>query len=78
MVVRTFQSDTFSHEPYFDDRGAEGYAQPLTERVQPHSRPIVSYYFPKGVGEHHYGVCRCAVYCTNFGVPTAAHRIGTR
>lgn len=23
---------------------------------KPHSRPIVSYYFPKGVGEHHYGV----------------------
>ena len=28
----------------------------LTENSQPHSRPIVSYYFPKGVGEHHYGV----------------------
>jgi hypothetical protein len=28
----------------------------LTERSKPHSRPIVSYYFPKGVGEHHYGV----------------------
>lgn len=23
---------------------------------QPHSRPIVSYYFPKGVGDYHYGV----------------------
>ncbi|KAI0046916.1 hypothetical protein FA95DRAFT_1300781 [Auriscalpium vulgare] len=22
---------------------------------KPHSRPIVSYYFPEGVGEHHYG-----------------------
>jgi hypothetical protein len=28
----------------------------LTESSKPHSRPIVSYYFPKGVGEHHYGV----------------------
>ena len=26
--------------------------------LQPHSRPIVSYYFPKSVGEHHYGVRR--------------------
>ena len=25
--------------------------------LQPHSRPIVSYYFPKGVGGQHYGVC---------------------
>jgi hypothetical protein len=24
--------------------------------LKPHSRPVVSYYFPKGVGEHHYGV----------------------
>ena len=24
--------------------------------VQPHSRPIVSYYFPEGVGGFHYGV----------------------
>lgn len=23
---------------------------------QPHSKPIVSYYAPKGVGEHHFGV----------------------
>jgi len=24
--------------------------------LQSHSRPVVSYYFPKGVGEYHYGV----------------------
>jgi hypothetical protein len=33
MVVRAYQDHTFSHEAYFDDRGADGYAQPLTERV---------------------------------------------
>lgn len=25
---------------------------------QPHSKPIVSYYAPKGVGEHHFGVSK--------------------
>lgn len=54
------------------DRGQHGTAQPITERInvsalrykigntyislQPHSRPIVSYYFPKGIGPQHYGV----------------------
>ncbi|KAJ4494610.1 hypothetical protein C8J55DRAFT_497107 [Lentinula edodes] len=48
-------SDTFSSSPYFNDRGLNGTAQPIIERIHPHSRPIVSYYFPKGVGAHHYG-----------------------
>ncbi|KAI0737972.1 histone deacetylase, partial [Daedaleopsis nitida] len=56
-MVRSSQatSHTFSTSPYFDDRGPHGYAEPITERVNPHSRPIVSYYFPKGVGAQHYG-----------------------
>ncbi|EGN96361.1 hypothetical protein SERLA73DRAFT_170752 [Serpula lacrymans var. lacrymans S7.3] len=54
-MVRTAQATTFSSSPFFDDRGSHGIAQPITEFVNPHSRPIVSYYFPKGVGEHHYG-----------------------
>jgi len=54
-MVRASQSTTFSSSAYFDDRGPHGTAQPITERVNPHSRPIVSYFFPKGVGEHHYG-----------------------
>ncbi|KAH9989751.1 hypothetical protein BJV77DRAFT_1015752 [Russula vinacea] len=53
--MRKYETYTFSAAKFFADRGAEGVAQPLTERVNPHSRPIVSYYFPKGVGEHHYG-----------------------
>lgn len=54
-MVRSFQQATFSNSAYFDDRGEHGVAVPITTRVNPHSRPIVSYYFPKGVGEHHYG-----------------------
>ncbi|KAI0927875.1 transcriptional activator that enhances pseudohyphal growth [Taiwanofungus camphoratus] len=54
-MVRTSQATTFSSSPYFDDRGPYGFAEPITERVNPHSRPIVSYYFPKGVGAQHYG-----------------------
>ncbi|KAL0576264.1 histone deacetylase [Marasmius crinis-equi] len=48
-------STTFSSSPYFFDRGPYGAAQPITERIHPHSRPIVSYYYPKHVGSHHYG-----------------------
>ncbi|KAF7294589.1 Hist-deacetyl domain-containing protein [Mycena indigotica] len=54
-MVRSSQATTFSASPYFFDRGNHGTAQPITERVAAHSRPIVSYYFPKGVGAHHYG-----------------------
>ncbi|KAH7911917.1 hypothetical protein BJ138DRAFT_1149575 [Hygrophoropsis aurantiaca] len=54
-MVRTSQATTFSSSSYFDDRGQHGTAQPITEHVNPHSRPVVSYFFPKGVGEHHYG-----------------------
>ncbi|KAF8835785.1 hypothetical protein BDN67DRAFT_1072265 [Paxillus ammoniavirescens] len=54
-MVRTSQSTTISTSAYFDDRGPHGTAQPITEHVNPHSRPIVSYFFPEGVGEHHYG-----------------------
>jgi hypothetical protein len=32
-MVRTSQATTFSSESYFDDRGAYGYAQPITEHV---------------------------------------------
>lgn len=32
------------------------HAQIFSTLSQPHSRPIVSYYFPKGVGAQHYGV----------------------
>lgn len=76
-----FYSDTFSSSPYFNDRGQNGTAQPITERIhvcilhvyclmllivtQPHSRPIVSYYFPKGVGAHHYGVSTWSIKCSN-------------
>lgn len=28
----------------------------VSHSLQPHSRPVVSYYFPKGVGAQHYGV----------------------
>ncbi|KAJ7253329.1 hypothetical protein B0H12DRAFT_1184535 [Mycena haematopus] len=54
-MVRSSQATTFSSSPYFFDRGSHGTAQPISERVAPHSRPIVSYYYPKGVGAHHYG-----------------------
>ncbi|KAH9918342.1 uncharacterized protein BXZ73DRAFT_92199 [Epithele typhae] len=56
-MVRSSQATTytFSASPYFDDRGLLATAEPLTERVNPHSRPIVSYYFPKGIGAQHYG-----------------------
>ncbi|KAJ6630254.1 hypothetical protein B0H10DRAFT_2160269 [Mycena sp. CBHHK59/15] len=54
-MVRSSQATTFSSSPYFFDRGSHGTAQPISERVAAHSRPIVSYYFPKGVGAHHYG-----------------------
>ncbi|KAF7359128.1 Hist-deacetyl domain-containing protein [Mycena sanguinolenta] len=54
-MVRSSQATTFSSSSYFFDRGSHGTAQPITERVAPHSRPIVSYYYPKGVGAHHYG-----------------------
>ncbi|KAL4260139.1 histone deacetylase family protein [Pleurotus pulmonarius] len=64
-MVRTSQSYTFSSQPYFANRGAYGTAQPITERINPHSRPIVSYYFPKGVGSYHYGV----------GHPMKPHRL---
>ncbi|KAJ7932677.1 hypothetical protein B0H13DRAFT_2227482 [Mycena leptocephala] len=54
-MVRSSQASTFSSSPYFFDRGSHGTAQPISERVAAHSRPIVSYYYPKGVGAHHYG-----------------------
>ncbi|KAI6095229.1 hypothetical protein EDD16DRAFT_1698754 [Pisolithus croceorrhizus] len=55
MVIAS-QATTLSSSAYFDDRGPRGTAQPITERVNPHSRPIVSYFFPKGVDDFHYGV----------------------
>ncbi|KAF7322165.1 Hist-deacetyl domain-containing protein [Mycena kentingensis (nom. inval.)] len=63
-MVRAAQSKTFSSSStsYFSDRGQHGTAEPLTERVGKHSRPVVSYYFPKGVGSYHYGVVRGGAY----------------
>ncbi|KAF8915836.1 hypothetical protein CPB85DRAFT_1217254 [Mucidula mucida] len=49
------KSTTFSSTPYFMNRAIHGTAQPITERIHPHSRPIVSYYFPRDVGAQHYG-----------------------
>jgi len=46
---------TFPSNSHLLDPEVPGIAQPIEERVNPHSRPVVSYYFPKGVGEHHYG-----------------------
>ncbi|THH31881.1 hypothetical protein EUX98_g2325 [Antrodiella citrinella] len=54
MSERTLQYFTFSSSSYFDDRGQSGIAQPITERVNV-SYYLFSYYFPKGVGEQHYG-----------------------
>ncbi|TRM63186.1 hypothetical protein BD626DRAFT_557650 [Schizophyllum amplum] len=54
-MVRTYEKYTYSGSPYFPDRGAYGVAEPITERVNPHSRRTVSYYFPKGVGSYHFG-----------------------
>ncbi|KAF8510330.1 hypothetical protein JB92DRAFT_3119114 [Gautieria morchelliformis] len=54
-MVRASRSVTFSSKSHFLDPEAPGISQPITERINPHSRPIVSYYFPKGVGEYHYG-----------------------
>ncbi|KAF9557197.1 hypothetical protein CPC08DRAFT_693545 [Agrocybe pediades] len=63
-MVRGSQA-TFSSAQYFYDRGIHGTAEPITERINPHSRPIVSYYFPKSVGAQHYGV----------GHPMKPHRL---
>ncbi|ELU43781.1 histone deacetylase-3 [Rhizoctonia solani AG-1 IA] len=49
-------SPTFSSRGQFevpDDAGASG---PESSRMQSHYKPVVSYYFPKGVGEYHFGV----------------------
>ncbi|KAH8798494.1 hypothetical protein DL96DRAFT_1639559 [Flagelloscypha sp. PMI_526] len=56
-MVRGSQSTTitFSADKYFADRGRNGTAQPITQRINPHSKPHVSYYHAKGVGSHHYG-----------------------
>lgn len=51
IMVR--QYTTFSSTRQFDDTGVE--TEPIQQHVLSHSRPIVSYYFPKGVGEYHYG-----------------------
>ncbi|PWN91527.1 putative HOS2-putative histone deacetylase [Acaromyces ingoldii] len=57
MVVLDY--DTYSDSPFFyDGSAANGSGQAVLQdaaRMQPHSSPRVSYYFPKGVGEYHYG-----------------------
>ncbi|KAF8528159.1 hypothetical protein BU17DRAFT_38586 [Hysterangium stoloniferum] len=54
-MVRASRSVTFSSSSHFLDPEAPGIAQSIEERINPHSRPVVSYYFPNGVGEYHYG-----------------------
>ncbi|CDZ97332.1 histone deacetylase 3 [Phaffia rhodozyma] len=46
---------TFSDSPFFYSRKDIGLPQPQGDIVQPHSQSRVSYYFPKSVGEYHYG-----------------------
>lgn len=57
MVV--LQYDTYADSPFFyDGTLASGAGKAFSEdaqHVQPHSNPRVCYYFPKGVGEYHYG-----------------------
>lgn len=57
MVVLEY--DTYSDSPFFYDGNlASGSGAAVKEdahHVQAHSNPRVCYYFPKGVGEYHYG-----------------------
>lgn len=57
MVVQ--QYETYSDSPFFFDgdlaSGAGKAVKQDAQHVQPHSNPRVCYYFPKGVGEYHYG-----------------------
>ncbi|KAL7416069.1 hypothetical protein BDY24DRAFT_380929 [Mrakia frigida] len=46
---------TYSDSPFFYDRKSLAIPQYEESHVQPHSDPRVSYYFPKSVGEYHYG-----------------------
>lgn len=53
------QSDTIStSDSPFWDRSSESTLALLQDspQVRPHSRDRVTYYFPKGVGEYHYGI----------------------
>ena len=55
----------------------------LIPHSQPHSRPAVSYYFPKGVGSYHFGVSsprvsRIAIILNNYPQelhPMKPHRL---
>lgn len=50
-------SDTISDSPFWDRSAASTLALLQdSPHVQPHSKDRVSYYFPKGVGEYHYGM----------------------
>ncbi|KDQ18688.1 hypothetical protein BOTBODRAFT_104109 [Botryobasidium botryosum FD-172 SS1] len=53
--METSGTRTFSSRPQFASSEDEGMAQPYDHFMQPHSNPVVSYYFPKGVGNYHYG-----------------------
>lgn len=46
---------TFSSKGQFDVPDDAGAAEPEHGRMQSHYKPVVSYYFPKGVGEYHFG-----------------------
>ncbi|KDN40642.1 hypothetical protein RSAG8_07971, partial [Rhizoctonia solani AG-8 WAC10335] len=48
-------SPTFSSRGQFDVPDDAGASTPESGRVQSHFKPVVSYYFPKGVGEYHFG-----------------------
>ncbi|KAG9008601.1 histone deacetylase [Tulasnella sp. JGI-2019a] len=46
---------TFSSQNYFYDDEARGIPQQKSKYIQSHSSPVVSYYFPRGGGQYHYG-----------------------
>ncbi|CAE6434737.1 unnamed protein product [Rhizoctonia solani] len=48
-------SPTFSSRGQFDVPDDAGASAPESGRMQSHYKPVVSYYFPKGVGEYHFG-----------------------
>lgn len=56
--IRGPDSNTYSDSPFWDSSDPSSLTALLQDssHVQPHSRDRVTYYFPKGVGEYHYGM----------------------
>lgn len=54
--LRQPDSSTFAADSPFYDTSSPGALLAPASHVQPHSKERVSYYFPKGVGEYHYGM----------------------